>query len=111
MSSTRAAVGEGGQAVLRLRLSDEGRDRLALFSRTRTPTVVQVMFDRRSMTLANVQGPITEGRVELPLEDRSLEQVSLIAQILRSGALSFEPGELRIAAPKSGARLTSSASP
>lgn len=92
----QASLDESGQARLLLRLSDEGRDRVALFSRTRTPTVVQVMFDRRQVAVAQVRSPITEGRVEVPLTDRSPKDALLMAQILRTGPLSFQPGEVRI---------------
>ncbi|MCW7536932.1 hypothetical protein OOT46_03575 [Aquabacterium sp. A7-Y] len=98
----QAAIDESGQALLRLRLSDEGRERLARFSAKHVPATVQVMFDRRQLTAARVSQPITEGRIEVPVGSRSPKEVLLIAQILRTGALSFQPGAIQVSVSSKG---------
>ena len=84
-----------GQPVLRFKLTPEGRQRLAKFTRDATGARMILKLDDEILSSATVAGPITEGRFQVSLP-RSVAQMQLIARVIRSGPLSFPPAEVTV---------------
>lgn len=95
----RAGFDEQQRTVLNLRLSGPAASQVARLSAEGIGQVILVDFDGQPLAAARVSAPIPEGALQLTI-DRRPEEALLIATILRSGHLSFVPGDIRVEAQR-----------
>ena len=89
------AMGADGQTVLRFRLTPEGSQRLARFATDQPLGSHMVLkLDDETLVAASLAGPL--GASFQVTVARPLRDLFLIARLIRSGALSFRPGEVTV---------------
>ena len=88
-------VGKEGTAVLALTLTDSAAKRLAaLTTATAYGERLRVELDSDTLSTPTLTGPLsTSFQVSM---SRPLDQIKLIARILRSGELSFQPKDVTV---------------
>lgn len=99
VADARTGFDDQQRTVLNLRLSGRAASEVSRLSAAGVGEVIVVEFDGHPLAAARVSGPISEGALQLTI-DRKPEEALLIATILRSGHLSFAPGEVRVEAPR-----------
>ena len=98
MADVQAARGDNGQPVLRFVLTPAGQQRFSKFA-TRDAAGSQMLLklDDETLVSARLAGPIDGASFQVTLA-RPVAEVSLIAQLIRSGTLSFQPGQVSVRA-------------
>lgn len=84
---------------LRLRIKSDGAQRVAKLSAV-GPQVLVAQFDNEVLSTGRVMDPISNGSMQITVGRRSIEELQMIATILRFGALSYQPGEVRVFASR-----------
>ena len=96
IADVQAAMGDNGQPVLRFQLTPAGQQRLSRFAtRDAIGSPMLVKLDDETLVSARLAEPIAGARFQVTLL-RPVAEVSLIAQVMRSGALSFQPGAVSV---------------
>jgi preprotein translocase subunit SecD len=92
-----ASFDDQQRVVLKLNLSPAAGARVARVSADSAGALVSVEFDGETLTTARVTAPIPDGSLQLPV-DKTPDEASLMATILRTGALSFAAESVQVRA-------------
>lgn len=97
IADIRANMGQDSNPVLIVSLTHEGQQRLARFAnRDAVGSRILVKLDDETISSAALMGPLEGEHFQVGLR-RPVHEVVLMADLIRSGALSFRPGDVTVA--------------